>query len=226
MADIFDELNEDLRAERNRALVRRYGVLAAAAAVFLVAALGAWQGWGWWQNRQAIATSAPFLSAMRTADALQPGPDPARLASADAFASLAATAPAGYHTLAQLREAALRWDVGDTAAAFALWDRIGADGDADPLLRDLAGLLWAQHGVDAMDPAAVTTRTAKLTGAGNPWRPLATEVDAELALRLDDKDKAARLLQGLIVDPAAPDGLRERAADLLVMLGVSPTARG
>ena len=226
VADIFDELDEDLRAERNRAMARRYGVLAAAAAVLLAAGIGGWQGWEWYRGRQAQAAAGPYLAAMRAADSLPIGPDPARLTDAEAFAKVAAAAPAGYRTLARLREAALRWDAGDPDAALALWEKVSADADADPLLRDLGALLWAQHAVDKGDPAAITARTAKLEAAGNAWRPLAIEVDAYLALRLDDKEKAARLLRGLTIDPAATDGLRERATNLLAMLGVSPAARG
>ena len=226
MADIFDELDDDLRAERGRALARRYGGLAAAAAVLLAAAVGGWQGWQWYQGHRAQAAATPYLDAMRASDALPIGPDPARLTEADAFAKIAATAPVGYRTLARLREAALRWDAGDPDAAFALWDQVSADADADPLLRGLGSLLWAQHAVDKRDPAAITARTAKLEATGNAWRALAIEVDADLALRLDDKDKATRLLRGLTVDPLATDALRQRAGSLLLMLGADPAARG
>ncbi len=224
MADIFDELNEDIRAERSRALAKRTGMVAGAAALLVVAGVGAWQGWEWRQGKQAEAAAGPYLDAMRAADALPPGPSPQRAADADAFAKLAGTAPAGYQSLALLREAALRWDAGDAPAAFDLWTRLAADDAADPMLRDLASLLWAQHSVDAGDPAAVAARTAKLEAAGNPWRPLALEVDALLALRQDDKPKAEGLLRVLTVDALAPDSLRGRAAALLTLLGAAPGA--
>ncbi len=226
VADIFDELSEDIRAERARALARRYGIVAGAAALLLVAGVGAWQGWEWRQGKQAEAAAAPYLDAMRAADALPPGPSPQRAPDADAFAKLASTAPAGYQSLALLREAALRWDSDAPDAAFALWTRLAADESADKLLRDLATLLWAQHSVDAGDPAAIAAHTAKLEAAGNPWRPLALEVDALLALRQDDKPKAESLLRVLSVDALAPDGLRGRATALLTLLGAGPGPGG
>ncbi len=219
LPDIFDELNEDLRAERAHALFRRYGVLLVAVLVLVLAGVGGWQGWEWWQGRQSIAAAEPYLQAMRAADQLPAGPSPARLPDADAFAKVAETAPAGYRTLAQLREAALRWDAGDTTAALTLWDKVSADSEADPLLRDLGTLLWAQHSLDRGDPAAISARTAKLERDRNPWRPLAQEVDALLALRQDDKPKATALLRGLLSDPLAAEGLRGRATGLLALLG-------
>jgi hypothetical protein len=224
--DIFDELNEDLRAERARAMAKRYGLLGGIVLLLIVAGVGGWQGWMWHQRQLAAAAAAPFMDAMRMADALPPGPSPARLPAADAFAKVAATAPAGYRTLARLREAALRWDAGDTKAAFGLWDAVSADDAADPQLRELASLLWAQHAVDKGDPAAITARTSKLEATGNPWRPLAEEVDALVALRQNDKDKAGRLLRMVLGDPGAAEGLRGRANGLLTLLGIPAEARG
>ncbi|MEJ1979354.1 MAG: hypothetical protein WDN49_27910 [Acetobacteraceae bacterium] len=79
---------------------------------------------------------------MHDADALPPGPSPTRLAIADAFAKVAASAPEGYRTLARLREAALRADAGDLNAALALWAQVADDSSANQMLRDLATLLW------------------------------------------------------------------------------------
>ena len=41
MADIFDEVNEDLRAERAKQFALRYGWIVALAAVLFVAGVGA-----------------------------------------------------------------------------------------------------------------------------------------------------------------------------------------
>ena len=48
MPDIFDEVEEDLRAERAQAIGRRYGVLGVLAAVLIVAGTG---GYVWWQQK-------------------------------------------------------------------------------------------------------------------------------------------------------------------------------
>ncbi len=226
MPDIFDELNEDLRNERARRLATRYGLLGGIVLLLVLAGVGGWQGWRWHQHQLAQAAAFPFTDAMRAADALPPGNDPARLPDAEAFASIEASAPAGYRTLARLRDAALRWDAGDTTAALALWDALSRDDAADPQLRDLGALLWAQHSVEKGDPAAIAARTAKLEVAGNPWRALAKEVDALVALRQDDKQKATRLLRAVMTDPLAADGLRGRASGLLTLLGAPPEARG
>jgi hypothetical protein len=219
VADIFDELNEDLRAERSRTLAIRYGGWAAGLVVLALIGVGGWQGWQWYQDRQADKAAGPYLAAMTAADALPLGPTPARAAVADAFAKVVATGPEGYRTLARLREAALRADAGDSAAALALWDSAAHDTGADPILRDLANLLWIQHQVDHADPAIITDRLRSLETDGNPWRPLAEEADAMLSLRQNDKEAAIRKLRLISVDPGIAEGLRSRASGLLTLLG-------
>lgn len=222
MADIFDEVNEDLRAERARQFALRYGWVLALVAALLVLGVGGYQGWRWYQARQSNGVASVFLGAMRAAA----GPLPAggdlaasRAAAAADFDRLAADAPDGYRSLARLRAAALHASNGDLPGALALWDRLAADTTADPLLRDLASLLWVQHQVDAGDPAAIEGRLQPLIAAGNPWRPLALENQAWLAIRTGRTDQARETLQALAADPAAPEGARGRANGLLIRLG-------
>ena len=226
VADIFDEVNEDLRAERAKQFALRYGWLAALAAVALVAGVGGWQAWRWQAGRQASEVASAFLGAMREASgpAVAEGQaTPGRAAAMATFDRLAATAPEGYQSLARLRSAALHVSTGDLPGALAIWDKLSADTAADPLLRGLADLLWVQHQVDAGDPAAVEGRLQPLVASGNPWRPLALENQALLALRTGRSDAARDTLRQLAADATAPDGVRGRANGLLARLnGTAP----
>jgi len=227
VADIFDEVNDDLRAERARRFALRYGWLAALLAVALVAGVGAWQAWRWHAARQTNEVASAYLGAMRQAagPAVAEGQaTPSRTAAMAEFDRLAATAPEGYRSVAQLRSAALHDSNGDLPGALAMWDKLSADTAADPLLRGLADLLWVQHQVDAGDPAAVEGRLQPLVAPGNPWRPLALENQAMLALRTGRTDAARETLRQLAADVTAPDGVRGRANGLLVRLNESAPA--
>ncbi len=218
MADIFDEVNEDLRAERAQQLARRYGGPAVLLALVIAAGIGGWQAWRWNQVRQAGDVAGAYLAAAREAgppDAPAPAAGPAQAE----FDRLAATAPAGYRTLARLRDAALRAGAGDLPGALQQWDALASDTSADPLLRDLASLLWAQHQVDAGDPAVVDARLQPLTAQNSPWRALALESQALLALRTGHADQAHDILRGLAADASAPNGVHDRVNGLLARLG-------
>ena len=52
MVDIFDEVDEELRAERAQQLLKRYGGLIVAGRLLIVGAAAGWQGWRWYQARQ------------------------------------------------------------------------------------------------------------------------------------------------------------------------------
>ncbi len=222
MADIFDEVNEDLRAERAQRLFQRYGALLIVAAVLIVAAAGAWQFWRHRQAQAREAVAAEYLTAMRGAGTPLGGAAPARAEAEKAFAAIATNGPGGYRTLARLHEAALKASSGDLPGALALWDQVSADEGADPQLRQLADLLWVQHQVDRGDPAAVEGRLAPLLAADNPWRPLAQESEAWLKLRTGDTKAAVTLLRQIAAAQNAPPGVRDRATALLVQLGQPP----
>ncbi len=224
MADIFDEVNEDLRAERAQQFAKRYGGVLAGLALVAVLGVGGWQYWRQSQAHKADAVASTFLTAMRTATPPAAGvlPEAARTTALESFTAISGTAPDGYRALARLRAAALRVAAGDRPGALALWDQLSADTTADPLLRDLASLLWVQHQVDDGDPAAVEGRVQPLLAAGNAWRPLAVESLSLLMIRTGQADRARELLRGLIADAAAPDNVRGRANGLLTRLGEPP----
>jgi hypothetical protein len=208
--DIFDEVEEDLRAERARRLARRWGGVAVAAVLLIVAGTGGWQAWRFWQAREATAAAATYITLHRVAE--REGADLA--AAADGFAALARTAPAGYPALARLRAAALKAETGDAAGARALWEAVAGDANADRLYRDLATLLSVGHAVDEGDPAQLAARIAPLVTPDNPWQASAREVQGLIALRRGAADEARRTFEALAADPATPPGLRERAQRL------------
>ncbi|MDJ0386777.1 tetratricopeptide repeat protein [Roseomonas sp. E05] len=216
MPDIFDEVQEELRAERARRLGIRYGGLLAGIALLALLGVGGWQGWQWWQERQAAQSGGLFLQISRDAEA--PGAD--LKAAGDSFASLATTSPEGYQILARLRAAALKAETGDREAALGLYDQLAGDEGAPPLYRGLANLMWVLHGLDTQDPAALSARLTPLTEPSNPWRASARELQALLAIRRGEKPEAKRILEALAADVTAPRGLRDRAGRLAAGLGV------
>jgi hypothetical protein len=220
VVDIFDEVDEDLRAERAQLLLKRYAGVIVAVAVLIVGTAAGWQGWRWYQTRQDQAAAVEYLAAMNMvgspAGASGAARNPAAIA---AFGKLAADAPEGYRTLARLHEAALKAASGDLPGALAIWDHVAADPSTDPLLRDLASLMWAAHQIDSGDPSLLRSRLKALATPENAWHPLAEEQLALLDVRLGKADEAKAALKSLTQDTTAPNGVRGRAAGLLNRLG-------
>ncbi len=218
MVDIFDEVNEELRAERAQALLKRYAGVIIAAVLLVIAAAAGWESWRWWQAKQDRIAAQQFLAAVAMADSAQSDAASRKTAIAD-FDAIAATAPDGYRTLARLRSAALEAQSGNLAGAEQQWNAVATDPNADPLLRDLANLLWVEHQIDTGDPSLLAARLKALAEPDNPWRPLAEEQLALLDLRQGKTATAKAAFTRLAEDPTAPRGVRGRAVELLGRLG-------
>ncbi len=210
MPDIFDEIEEDFRADRARRLAKSWGGVVLGVALLALAGVGGWQYWRYQEVQKAEAAAASYVALHRGAE--RPGADLA--ATADGFAAIGREAPGGYRVLARLRAAALKAETGDGPAAQALWAEVANDTGADALYRDLATLLSVLHAIDSGEPEALAARIAPLTEAGNPWRASAQEAAALIALKRGATAEARRMLEALAADGGSPPGLRERAQRL------------
>ena len=222
MADIFEEVEQDLRAERLRAALLRYGKYLLAAAVLAVLAVAGWQALAWWRARQAARVAMEYFAAEQAAQATTPAASANAKAEA-AFARLTGkNTPAGYRTLARLRTAALAAEAGQQKLALTLWQEVAEDPDADPLFQGLGRLLWVTHQIDGVKTAAAAepleAELQPLLAADNPWRPMAEEASALIAIASGDTAGARKTLTELSADPLAPQGVRQRVAALLARL--------
>jgi len=219
VVDIFDEVSDDLRTERAVELAKRYGGLLVVACVLVLAGVAGQQAYQNYQSRQDDKAATAFLAITGPIDAASTGLTPAQMqADAASLTNFAASAPEGYRVLAELRAAGLYANAGQAAQAEAVWNTVAADTSADPLLRDLANLLWAQHALGQAPDADVLARLQPLTNEQNAYHGLAQETQALLYLHEGKTDLAKALFSQIASDPGAPDGVRNRADGLLAKL--------
>jgi len=217
VVDIFTEVEEDLRRERAKQLWNRYGWIVTLALLLVVAGTAGFQAWRWYEAREAAAASDRYLAAIRAAEASQP-----EAAIAD-VTRLAREAPSGYRLLARFQEAALRAGAGERDIAIALWDQLAADPATPQPWRDLAALTAILHQIDSGDPAALSARLTTLDRPDAPFRHSARELQALLAERQGQRDRAVAILRGLAEEPEAPQAMRARAAEMLgALTGAAP----
>jgi hypothetical protein len=219
VVDIFDEVSDDLRAERAATLLRRYGSLLVVAAILVLIAVGGQQAWTWYQGQQNDKAASAYIALNNQIIAQGTGiTNDQRVADAKALGSFAATAGVGYRDLAKLRAAGLYADAGQIDAAEAQWNDVADDAASDPMIRNLADLLWAQHALGTAPDNVVLARLQPLTVPENPYHALAQETEALLYLNEDKPDQAKALFSQISADPNAPQGVRNRADGLLAKL--------
>ncbi len=212
MSDIFREVDEELRRDNWQKVWQRYGKFVIAGAVLIVAATAVNVGWREYASRQRTASSEAFLTALQLADADRV---PEALSE---LVVLKEEGTAGYAVLAQFREAALRTERGESAAAIELYDRIAGDSSEDKMLRELATLYSVILQSTSGDAAALVARLEPIARDDRPWRYSARETIAVLYLRIGETVKARDGFAALVDDLNAPRNMRARAAEMLQVL--------
>jgi hypothetical protein len=212
VSDIFREVDEEIRKERYLSLWKKYGPWVIGAAVALVLAVAGWQGWQQWQRSQAIEASKAYDSAV---DALQAGDTETALSR---LSELSDPRASGYGLLAAFRRAELLSEQGDAAGAIQTWDRIAASPEAPAPLTDLATIFSVMHQLDDGAPEQLASRLQPIADGGSAMRWTAVELQAYLAQRGGDAERA-RDLYGRIADASdVPPAQRQRATQMLALL--------
>jgi hypothetical protein len=214
VADIFQEVDEEVRRERLNKLWQRYGHYIIAACVLVIVAVGAWRGYEWWETKKAVEAGAAFEQAVNLAEAGK------HQEAEAAFAKLASEGTAGYRLLARLREAA---ELGrtDRKAAIKAYDEIAVDKSVGQVIQDLAALRVSFLLVDGSSYGDMRARLEPLTGPDRAFRHSAREVLALSAWKQGDMGAARQWTDMIITDPQTPSGARSRAEVLSELIAAS-----
>jgi len=218
MTDIFREIDEEVRRDKASKIWEKYQNWIIGLALLIALGAGGWRYWQY-QNRLAAETAGA-----RFEQAVQLEREGKAKEAEAAFAEIARGGAAGYRILARMREAAAV-ATRDRAAAIKQFEAIGVDQSLDPLMRDAARLRAAMLKVDAGSPfAVVQTALSPLAAPTNPYRHTARELLALAAMKSNDYAAAAKWLDMLVGDAAAPSNLRQRSLLLQALVGSGPPA--
>jgi hypothetical protein len=211
VADIFHEVDEEVRREQLKKLWDRYSIHLIVLAVLIVAGMGGWRGYEYWVAKKAAAAGAEFEAAITLNE------EGKRAEAEAAFAKIAAEAPAGYRVLARMRAAGALAQ-SKRADAVKAYDEISADASLGTIWQDLAavraGLLLADTAPLAdmrrrLDPVAEPTRS---------FRHTARELLALSAWRNHDFVAARKYIDMIASDAESPIGVRARADVLSALI--------
>jgi len=211
VADIFHEVDEEVRRERLQKLWERYSLYIIAGAVLIVAAIGGWRGYEWYVSKQAATAGVEFENAVSLAEQ-------GKTAEAeDAFAKIAAQAPAGYRVLARFRAAAELSKNKPEDAAKA-YDVLAADASLGSTLRDLATVRAALLRVDKASLADMQKALEPLVEPGRPFRHSARELLALSAWHHQDLAAARKYIDMIANDGESPPLMRARVEMLSALI--------
>jgi hypothetical protein len=210
VADIFQEVEEDLRRDKALAFWKKCQNHILGAVIIVIAVAVGISGWRWYRQHQIETNGTAYLQAMQTLEH-----DPK--AAGPQFDTIAKSS-GGFAVLARFQQANLALKDGDKAKAAALFQAIAGDRSVDKSMKDMAAILAGLTLLDLGKPDDAAKLVAPLTGDNQPYRFSALEIQGQAAFAAGDKTKAKEIftqLKQLGQLPNAPQGVTERAGIML-----------
>lgn len=208
MSELFSEVDEDLRREQLKKLWDRYSLHFIALIVLIVAGVGGWRGYQYFENQKAETAGKEFEAAVALSDPVQ---------AQAAFDKIASGNAQGYSALARLHAAAEAAKQ-DAQKGIAAFDAIANDGKADTQIREVARLRAAGLMLDTASYDEIEKRLSNDASGTHTFRHSARELLALSAWRAKNNDAARKWLDMIGDDPQSPATLRRRAEALLALL--------
>jgi hypothetical protein len=210
VSDIFNEVDEAVRKEQLKKLWERYGIVVIALAVLIVAAVGGWRGYEWWEIKRAAETGVAFEAAVALSE--QGKHEEAEAA----FTKIAAEGTSSYRMLAKLREAA-ELARRDPSGAVAAYDKLASERSLGQMQLDFAALRAGYILVDTAPYEEIRKRLEPLTAADRAFRHSARALLALAAWRANDAAAMRRWSDMVLADADTPAGTRGQI-DMLMAL--------
>lgn len=211
MAEIFDEVDEEVRREQLKKLWDKYSIYIVALAILIVAGVGAYKGYEYYAAKKAAESGAAFSAAADLAEQAK------HAEAAAAFDKVAADAPSGYRILARLRAAA-ETGATDPKQAAKLYDGIAADGAIPQTFRDLAKVRGARLLLDSASYNDLLQRLEPAAGTTGTFRHSAREMLALSAWNGNDVAATRKWLDLINTDAETPSSVRSRVEVLQALL--------
>lgn len=209
--NIFQEIDEELRSDRMRALWRRFGPFVIGAAVAVVVIVAVNEGWTWYHANNAAKSSDELYAAFEAID----GGDLA--AAQTQLDSLIADGSGSYPVLAQFRKAGVLAKEGKVDEAVAAYDAL-ANSQSNAHLRELALVLGGTLMVDAGTLADVESRVGSIAAEGSALRNAARETLGLAQYKAGDFAAAQANFEAVVNDPLAQSNVRNRMGYYLAQL--------
>ena len=208
------EVDDAVRASDLTGFWTRYGRWLLAA---VVAGLLAFGGWIVYKNQQQAAAdlqSEAFVDAM---DKLRAGQEKEARAK---LATLAKADQPGYRAMAQMVEANLLGEDGETKKAIAIYAKVAGNDSLPQTFRDLALIRQVSAEFDSIPPQQVIAKLKPLATAGHPYFGSAGELTALAYVKMGKDNMAGPIFAQIAKQDDLPQTLRSRSQQMAGALGI------
>ncbi|MEI8320391.1 MAG: tetratricopeptide repeat protein [Alphaproteobacteria bacterium] len=220
MADIFDELQEDLANERWELLWKKYHKHVYGAVSAILLATAGYVAYGNYKKSSLSQMAERYFMAMSF---IQSKSDK----SLPVLEGIAADSSNIYGTLSRLWAGALLIQRGEGEQAAAVYDAAISDNGGvlnygrkvESLMKDLTIFKKAYATIDQADPKELASTMESYAQDGNPWRFSAYEILGLLKIKEGNPQEAATYLGKIVNDKDVHPATKQRAEALLATVG-------
>lgn len=201
MADILDEISDDLRQQQLKQFWQENGNWIIGGAIFAVILTGAmtfWRGHMETVNERQTAELFTVLNA----------------GTVEGLEKYAVENSSDHAMVARFMAASIENQRGESQKAAKIYNEIASMRGIETTYKDLARLLSATHSLETEKPEVLHKTLQDLGGKKNPWRFSAMELEALLYSREGKMKEAAGLLAQVVASHDAPEDVRARAMTL------------
>lgn len=189
MADIFQEVDEDLRRDTASALWAKYQNLVYGLVAAIILGTAGVTGWQIYDRQARENAGVAYLTALQQAQQ-----DPK---SAEQVLGELAHAGGPFANLVRFDVAHEALKAGNKQGALDLFTAMAADADLEAPFKGAAALMGGYVALDLGKADAAVALAQPLTGDGQPYRLSALEITGLAAYANGDKAKAKAIYQGL-----------------------------
>ncbi len=201
MADLFNEIDDDIRHQKLVTFWKENGAAIIGGAVLAVVFTGVLAFWRYYDGGQNRDNTAVLLKSLRTGDVAQ-------------ITQTAADLRKPHAAMAKFTAAAIALQKGQKDEAVKIYRDIRETSRLDSTWRDLASVFEASQTLETAAPKDLHDMLKSATGKKSTWRFSALELDALVYAREGKNSDAAASLQKILSDKDAPSDIRARAETL------------
>lgn len=206
------EIDEELKNEHLKKLWDKYGLFIILFVVIAISAAVSFETFKSWQEKRNQEFSDAYAYALN----LQ---NQGRYAEAMEVLNNLTKAKKGiYSDVAEIQKANVLLERGKVTEALALLEKVTADKDFNPQMKDVAVIKLASFKLDYAPSDEIKTMLNPFVAQENTWTNIAKEMLAMLAVRDNDLETAKNLYQEISVAQNTSDTLKARAQDMLNVL--------
>ena len=206
----FDEVDEEVRNERFKELMNKYGVYILA---FLILALSLTVGYekiALWRQHKSEQANIQYVKALAKTDDYNNN-----IAELE---NIVATENGLYKDIAYLQIANILLDNNETDKALEVLNKIVKDDTTSAKIKEIAAIKIATYKVDTATFEEINSLLAPIVAKNGAWSLVAKELLAMSAIHNNDIEKAKSIYQELLINGNISVDLKTRINDMLAFL--------